>query len=218
MAAPIRILRFWEEYQKRNGEIVPVDMVEYCAPGMAQRSTTVAVVANLKKIRTDIDPDNPAFLMARERWAAIEPAYAAWKAGQETPANGTPFGAWAGITPQQAEVLRTFGFRSVEEIAEASDGVLSRVQLPGIRDLATNAKNWLASRDQVAVSETMSKMQAENAELRDQIEEMRQMLVEMSQRKEPDLEADGSEAPRRRGRPPKVRDEVETGIEAEAAA
>ena len=200
MAAPFRIIRFWTDYATRDGKIHPVDKVEYCAPGNAQRSTTVAVVSHLSCILHDVDPDNPAHLLARQRWEFMKPAYEAWKQGQETPAHGTPLAAWAGITPQQAEVMRSFGLRCVEDIAEASDGVLGRVQLPGMRDIADSAKRFLASRDQVAVAETMGKMQAENDELREQLEEMRRMIIEGQQADE--------DAPRRRGRPPKVRDEA----------
>ena len=198
MAAPFRIIRFWTDYIRRDGALVEVDKVEYCAPGRAQLATTIAIVSHLGRIREDIDPDNPAGQMARARWEVIGAAYAAWKAGKEMPLDGTPLAAWAGITPQQIDVLRSFGIRTVEDIAGASDSVLTKVQLPGMRDLAEGAKRFLASRDQNAVSEAMGKMQSENADLREQLEEMRQMLVEMSQSKATEHEADGAEAPRRK--------------------
>ncbi len=206
MAATLRIIRFWTEYIKREGAIVPVDKVEYCAPGMGQRSTTVAPVSQLSKIREDVDPDNPVFALARDRWAAIEPHYSAWKQGQEMPSHGTPLAAWSGITPAQAEIIKTFGLRSVEEVAEASDSLIGRVQLPGMRDIAENARRFLASKDQNAIADALAKKDDEMALLRDQLEEMRQLVVELSQR-EADPETD--EAPRRRGRPPKVQPEAE---------
>lgn len=212
MAVPLRIIRFWQDYIKRNGQLVAVDKVEYCAPGRAQLATTVAVVSQLSRIRDDVDPDNPAHQMARARWDAIAPAYEAWKSGQTLPENGTPLAAWSGITPQQAEVLRSFGLRSVEDIAESSDSVITKVQLPGMRAIWESAKNFLASKDQTAVAEMVGKMKSENDDLRDQLEEMRQMVLEMSGRTTPD--ADGSEAPKRRGRPPKVHEDVETEVAA----
>lgn len=207
MPPPIRIVKFWTAYPVRQGKPVAVDMVEYCAPGAAQRSTTTAVVASLGKIRADIDMDNPVYRLAVDRWEAIRPAYEAWKQGQELPEVGTPIGAWPGITVEQAEVFRNFGFRSVEDIAEATDSVLTRVQLPGVRDIQENARRYLASADQMAVARSLEAKDAEIAEMRDQMEELRQMLVASMANSETDLEADGSEAPKRRGRPPKIRDE-----------
>lgn len=206
MPAPIRIVKFWTTYRKRNGETVPVDMVEYCAPGMAQRATTTAIVSQLAKVREDIDADNPAYLIARERWAAIGPAYEAWKKGHEVPVDGTPLAAWPGVTAEQADVLRSFGMRTVEEIAQATDSIIARVQLPGMREMQTQARAYLDSADQVRVSEDLARKDRELAELRDQLEEMRQIVLAAQAEADPDLEADGSEAPRRRGRPPKVRD------------
>lgn len=206
-APPIRVIRFWQDYQKRDGKIVPVDKVEYCAPGRAQLATTVAVVAQLSRIREDVDPDNPAYLMARARWDAIEKAYNAWKSGQEMPADGTPLAAWSGVTQQQADVLRAAGFRAVEELAESSDSVVMKVPLPGMRTIWENAKHFVAAKDQSAVADAMGKMQSENADLAAQLEEMRQMVLEMSQRPEPVLEDDGSEAPRRRSKA-RAQDEV----------
>lgn len=198
MATNLRILRFWTKYVQRNGVNTPVDMVEYCAPGMAQRQTTPAPISMLSKLHPDADIESPAYLMARDRWEAIRPAYEAWKAGNEVPTNGTPLGAWPGISPEQADVLRAAGMRSVEEIAESSDSVLGRIQLPGIRDLAAQAKLFLGSRDQAKVAASLAEKDRQIEEMRDQLEEMRQMILESAAR-EPDLMPDGSEAPRRRG-------------------
>jgi hypothetical protein len=206
--APLRIIRFWTAYTQRDGANIARDMVEYCAPGMAQRATTVAVVDQLSRIRTDVDPDNPAYRLARERWGAIEPAYAAWKKGHEITVDGTPLAAWPGVTPEQAEVLRTFGLRTVEEVANATDSVIARVQLPGVRDLQANARAFLEAADRGKVAAELARKDDEIAALKADMEELKAMLVESMQANEPDLEPDGSEAPRRRGRPPKARDEV----------
>jgi hypothetical protein len=207
-SAPIRIIRFWTAYTNRNGVQTPRDMVEYCAPGMAQMATTVAVVMQLAKVRTDIDPDNPAYQLARMRWEIIGPAYKAWKAGQDIPVNGTPLAAWSGITPEQAEIVRSFGLRTVEEVAAATDGIVSKVQLPGMRDIRDNARLFIESADQNKLAAQMAEKDREIASMRADMEELRQMLIEASKAAEPELNADGSEAPRRRGRPPKVREEA----------
>jgi hypothetical protein len=204
MSAPFRIVKFWTKYVQRNGATVAVDMVEYCAPGMAQRASTTAPVSMLAKVQPNIGPDNIAGQMALNRWRVIEPAYNAWKQGQELPASGTPLAAWPGITPEQADVFRQTGLRSVEEIADASDSLMQRVQLPGVRDIRDNARRFLEARDQAKVADALAAKDEQINALQDQLEELRQLVLAREADSSDDLEADGSAAPRRRGRPPKV--------------
>jgi hypothetical protein len=206
MAAPFRILKFWTKYAKRAGETVGIDMVEYCAVGMATRSTTVAPVSMLSKIREDVDADNQAYAMAKGRWEVIGPAYAAWKAGNELPTNGTPLAAWAGITAEQADIIKQTGLRTVEDIANATDSVIQRVQLPGIRDIHAQAKLFLSGIDKSQLAADLADKDRRLAEMAEQLEEMRQIVLAQSN---PDLQPDGSEAPRKRGRPPNPRNQDE---------
>ena len=202
--APFRIVKLWTKFVQRGGQNVPVDMVEYCAPGMAQRTATTAPVSMLAKVQTNIDPDNIAGQMALQRWNVIKPAYEAWKQGQALPEHGTPLAAWPGITPEQADVFRQTGLRSVEEIAEATDSLLQRVQLPGTRDIRDNAKRFLDAKDQSKIADAIAAKDEQINSLQDQLEELRQMIIAREADPSDDLEADGSAAPRRRGRPPKV--------------
>jgi len=205
----IRIIKFWTAYPKRpDGTIQPVDMVEYCAPGMAQRATVVARVSELSRVRADVSSEDIAGRMARDRWEAIKAAYERWKSGQEMPTTGTPLAAWPGITPEQAEVLRNFGLKSVEDIAQSPDSVIDRVPLPGSRMIKENAVRFLAARDQSAMAAEMAKRDAEVDDLRSQLEEMRQIVLAQSAKGADDLEPDGSERPKRRGRPPKAETEA----------
>jgi len=195
----IRIVKFWTKYPPNRP---PVDMVEYCAPGMAQKSTTVARISDLNRVRHNADGDDTAGQTALRRWQMIEPAYAAWKQGQTLPDHGTPLAAWPGISSEQAEVFRTFGFKSVEDIAEATSSVITRVQLPGVMDIQANAKRFLASFDQNRVASNLAEKDQQIATLTDQLEELRQMILAKAD-DDDELEADGSSPPKRRGRPPK---------------
>lgn len=201
------IVKFYTKYETRNGAVVPIDMVDICPPGAAQRSTTPLRISEISRVIETPSPDNSAANNALARWQRIRPAFEAWKAGQEMPVNGTPLAVWPGVTPEQAEILRNNGIKSVEDIASATDGVIGRVPLPGMRDLQANARRFLDSRDQNAVAIELAKKDREMAELREQLEEMRQIVLQQSQAGE-DLEADGSERPKRRGRPPKVHAEA----------
>jgi len=98
--------------------------------------------------------------------------------------------------------LRNAGLKSVEDVAAGTDAVITRVPLPGMRDIVANAKRFLEAKDRAAVADHMAKKDAELAELREQLEEMRQIVLATT--KEPELEADGSERVKRGpGRPRK---------------
>ena len=198
----IRIIRFWTKYPKRNGEIVAEDWVEFCAPGRGATATTPAPISALSRVIENHDPQNTAAQMAHDRWNGIKPAYEAWKAGREIPTHGTPLAVWPGVTQEQADVIKTFGIRSVDELAGSPDSVLTRIQLPGIRVLQEQAKAFLLAKDQSRVADAISAKDGEIASLRDQLEELRQLVIAQSaQSQTPDAD---DEAPRKRGRPPKV--------------
>ncbi|NBW22697.1 MAG: hypothetical protein EBR82_83605, partial [Caulobacteraceae bacterium] len=76
--------------------------------------------------------------------------------------------------------------------------------LPGSRMIKENAVRFLAARDQSAMAAEMAKRDAEVEDLRSQLEEMRQIVLAQSAKDTDDLEPDGSERPKRRGRPPKA--------------
>lgn len=205
MKTPFRILKFYTKYVTRDGKHEPVDMVDICGHGMAQSRVTPHSIKHLRAINPNGDTDNPAWAMAKMRWDYIQPHYEAWKEGQELPASGTPLAAWPGVTPEQAEVLKGAGFRSVEDIAHATDSVIGRVPMPGIRDLANQARLFLDNKDTADVAAALVQKDREMAELREQLEEMRQLVLS----REPELADDGSEIQRRRGRPPKVQPAAE---------
>jgi hypothetical protein len=208
--APFRIIKFWTEYKRSAGGLKAIDKVEYCAVGMASKSTTVARIADLRRIREAPDPDDVASNIARDRWMFVERHYDAWKAGQEAPEHGTPLAAWPGITAEQAEVMRTAGLRSVEDIASATDSVINRINLPGVRDVQASAKLFLGSLDTQRTADALAEKDKQISVLSEQLEELRQIVLAQGR--------GDDEAPKRRGRPPKVRDDVEApDMDAEAA-
>ena len=198
----LRIVKFWTTYKTVAGQMHPVEMVEYCAPGMATKSTTVARVKDLQRTVPNFDSDNVAAMLAAERWRLIERAYVAWKQGQEIPQDGTPLAAWPGLTSEQAEVFRSFGLRSVEDVAHATTSIIQKVQLPNVMAIQTLAKSFLAAKDQTVVASALAAKDAEVADLKDQLEELRQLILQ--QQGEPEDDDDAPEKPKRRGRPPKA--------------
>jgi hypothetical protein len=191
----VRALRFWTEYKRAaNGEMQPVDWVEFCAPGMAHISTITERVSRLEQDRIG-------------RWASLQPFYEAWKHGQEAPTNGTPLGAWPGVSAQQVDVFKQNGLRTVEEVASMNDAVLSRISLPGIRYLRDEAGLFLKAKDTAGAEAEIRAMKAQNEALKAQMDEMIALMkatpasAEAMAELNPDLEG-AIPAPRRSpGRP-----------------
>lgn len=197
--APFRILRFFTKYTTRDGQPHAVDMVEICAPGMAQRTTTPLRIADVVRVRDDGDPDNPGWLMAKMRRDIIMPAYEAWKRNEAAPETGTALAAWSGLTAEQADAFRVVGLRSVEEIASATESVINRAQLPNVRSIQQQARLFLENMGSSKVAAALEQKDREMAAMREEMEEMKKLLLD---------QMNDEEAPRRRGRPPKVADEV----------
>jgi hypothetical protein len=138
-------------------------------------------------------------------WRQIEPHYIAWKQGTEIPESGIPLSAWAGVTVEQAEVLRKTGIRTVEEVSTLTEGQIGRVNLPGVRNLKQLAAEFLASRSGADTASKVTALAEQNDALKAQLEEMASMIAEMRAEKAGDADAE-DEAPikRKPGRPRKA--------------
>lgn len=132
------------------------------------------------------------------RWDQIEPAYRAWKSGHDVPVSGTPLAAWAGVTAEKAEVLRRYGIRTVEEIAQLAEGQLEKIQLPGMRALKKEANIFLEGRGAAESAQREAERDATIAtleeRLREQDERMAAMMDLLEQKTNPSAEIDGLRA------------------------
>ncbi len=183
LTSNVRVVKFWTKYKPDGqGGFKAVDMVEYCAVGKANMATTVATVASLGKL-LPLEPgdENMAVMMAHARWNSIKPQYDAWKEGRETPIDGTALAAWPGISSDQAEFLRNMGIRTVEEIADASDSIITKIPFPGARELRSSAQAFLKSADKTKVASEITNLTEQNRALTEQLEEMRQIVLEMQE-------------------------------------
>lgn len=181
ITANVRVVKFWTKYKPDGlGGFKEVDMVEYCAVGKANMATTVSTVASLGKLQP-LNPgdENMAIMMAHARWNAIKPQYDAWKQGREAPLTGTALAAWPGISSDQAEFLRGMGIRTVEEIAEASDSIITKIPFPGAREMRSSAQAFLKSADKQKVASELTELREALRSRDEQLEEMRQIVLEM---------------------------------------
>ena len=180
------VLKFWTTYTPDghdadgNAKMRAVDLVAYAPIGKANMQLCIEAVARLAKV-IPIEPgnENVAVLLANKRWDVIKLHYDAWKLGNEVPTTGTPLAAWPGVTSEQVQVLKTMGIRTVEEIRDASEGIISRFPFPNARELQRSAALFLTSFDRDKTSKDMARLEAASAEKDAQLEDMRQMILEL---------------------------------------
>lgn len=171
---------------KRVLENQEVDWVHY-APSHAP--LTASTWDRIRHINPDDVEQTPkskdkAAYMAM-KWACIKPHWDAWKRGHEIAINGTPLGAWAGITAEKAQVLRRYGIHSVEEVANLGESQMEKIPLPAMRALRKEAKAFLENRGaseaaarEAARDETISVLQAKIDEQNERMAEMMDLLAE----------------------------------------
>lgn len=97
--------------------------------------------------------------------------YAKWRAGQEQAVIGTPLSALPGMTPAKVEEYKFFKLITVEQLAEANDGLGSKFM--GFQADKAKAKAFL---EVAANNAPIERMNEELAKRDAQIEEMQEMI------------------------------------------
>jgi hypothetical protein len=187
----IRVLKFKTTYPLKNGEAVQVDWCEFTTPGCADFQRNEMTIKELSSVipLTDQNRANPAIAMANERWKQIKPSYEAWKADEDIPLDGTPLKAWAGVSPEQIDALKASGFRTVEDLANAGDASMARINLPNRNQYRDLAKSYLKSQDGVKAAAELEARDKQIAELQEQMAEMKKMMAPKKTTRKKDNEA-----------------------------
>lgn len=153
----------------KTGELRYEDWVTYCPTGKQQWVVTSSPIKRLMKV-TDANPENPAYAAAYARWKAIEPAYNAWKKGQELPEEGTPLAAFNLLRREDQDALRAGGVRTVEELSSMTDGQRDSFRIPRMRELIKQAQVFLAAEDrnkaQLEIQARDTRIEALEAEMK----------------------------------------------------
>lgn len=84
-------------------------------------------------------PDYPVTDVERNRWPE---QYRRFKEGLESPLDGTPLEEWAILRPAEIKMLKSFDFRTIEDIAAMSEHAIQRVGM-GARVLKKKAEAFL---------------------------------------------------------------------------
>ncbi len=187
-APSIHVVRFWTDFKpdpKDPGKLKPVDKVAYGAVGQTQRSVVITEVMRLSQIIPHEDASNPAIQLARLRWDLIRPQYEAWKSGQEPPVEGTPLAAWNAIAPEQAEVLKARGVKTVEHIRDLTDASIEGLPVPYLRQLKQQAGHFLDSADAARFAAKLAEkdrtLQSQQEQINEQNALIRQLMEKVDQ-------------------------------------
>ena len=179
----IVVLGFTTTYErnKQTGAMDrPVDWVEY-SPRHAAMFTKVKdrVESMRPNLKPGEDQDSEKAKFFNHRWAHIESAYKAWKDGHEIPLNGTALGAWPGINAAQVQVFHAAGIKTVEDVATMTDGVLSRIALPNVRELREQAKAFLDARGDAQIADRLAQSDRERAQMREELDAALALLEQL---------------------------------------
>lgn len=173
---------------KRVLDSVHVDWVTYAPVHSPTGTSTSERIRHMKPSQDVLAGENgeKAEFMQR-RWAAIEPAYEAWRAGHELPTNGTPLAIWPGISAVMAEELKKYNVRTVEEVRDLMEAQLDRIKLPNMRALKSQAAAFLenmksaeAAEREYQRDEEIESLKAALDAQREQLEAAMQLLEERS--------------------------------------
>ena len=153
----IRVLEFKTKYT--NGK--EHDWVLYAPASNIKDAQTWERVDRLKPLDDDDDkhrrdPMGTKKMHMKAVWSFIEPAYKAWKSGNELPETGTPLVAWSAVNAAQVAEFKKVGIKTVEDVAGITDGVIQKIKLPQVARLRGLAVDYLASADSVELAQEVA--------------------------------------------------------------
>jgi hypothetical protein len=100
-------------------------------------------------------------------------AWQAHQAGEKAVQSGTPLAQWPIMSSSQVEEMKYLGFVTVEQIAEANDGVVANIN--GLQGLKNKAKTFLEFSKGAA---PLEKLQTQLAERDNVVETLQRQLAE----------------------------------------
>lgn len=195
---------------KETGEVKLVDYVLYGPPHLRNVQTVEARVDRVLKAVPPKSDNNIHQLAAWARRQLIEPLYVAWKKGETMPESGTPLAVLNFLRPEDVKALKTEGVVTVEKLSELHEAEVSRMRVPTLRDKVRQAKLWLEAQDTNRAAAKAAAQEAAIAEQADELKRLRDMVANLMNSDpddEPDIDENGDRIPKRRGRPPKIKED-----------
>lgn len=175
----LRVVEFKTEYRSAGKAPVEWVLVAPLGDGFEKTRTWHRVKDVMPREDADDKMQNSmTHIDMVAKWSVIEPAYNAWKSGQEIPVDGTPLAAWAGVTQEQAEFMKKLGIRTVEDVTIMGDSTISQLSFPNARELPKLAKKYLEGAELTAKD-------AELEAMRERVAAMEDLLNEKTEKRGP---------------------------------
>lgn len=159
----IVVVGFETKYGRNNK---PVDYVQYGERYSIQSQVVSARVSDLDpaNLRDGVGSEHNmnmkrAFMI--NRWRQIEPAYNAWKSGQDLPVRGTPIDLLPGFNKHQLDEIKKAGFKAIEDLAESHEEALGKINLPDRKGLKKKAEEFLKAQDTGKAAEEINELKAQ---------------------------------------------------------
>lgn len=158
-------LEFWKDYLKSDdGTYKEVEWVRWSRKG--SNNTTEDKIVRVQKQNNGV-------------WEALEPHYKAWQKGEKVEIDGTPIDVCSFFSREQLKMLKQMHIVSAEEFATASDSILEKLGIPGVRALQAKTQAFLNAQGASNSAEEITKrdekidtLTQELAELRDAFKKM----------------------------------------------
>lgn len=168
-------------------------------------------------IRVPGSRDEIVHLVTDEHRRRFKDLYKSWKSDQAAPLVGTPLDEWPQASSSFVDEMRLYGVRTVEQLADLSDGVA--MSNPGWVTMRTRAVAWLA---EAKATGTSSRYAVENEQLRNELNDTKTQMENLAQlvaslQAQLTSEAPGSRRGRRGGGAAELTDADIAAINANAA-
>lgn len=160
---------FWTDHvPQADGSLIAVDFAKWGKKGYANWESSDRVT-RLQKSAEDAKARPEPMLTV---WDALEPHYKRWKAGQDAVTDGYALEGWVGISKGQVSACKTLHILSVEDLAAASDDVMQKLGI-GFVKIREQARSFVKT-----LNDGTAKIAAENAQLKEDLAQLRKEMEE----------------------------------------
>lgn len=125
-------------------------------------------------IRVPGSRDEVVHLVSDEHRMRFAPIYKQWKSDAAAPISGTPLDQWPAASTNFIDEMRMYGVRTVEQLADLSDGVA--MNNVGWVTMRTKAAAWLEQAKDDGVTQRLA---VENETLKKRLDEMQEQMAQI---------------------------------------
>lgn len=122
-------------------------------------------------IRVPGSKDEITNLVTDDHKKRFSELYRKWRANEAAPITGTPLTEWPAASTSFIDEMRSYGIRTIEQLAELSDGIA--MSNPGWLTMRTRAQGFLQAAKDNAAAESLA---VQNRQLQEQLAAMQAQI------------------------------------------